>query len=145
MCIEMFPRNKISIIYRLLCLISYIIVIIMTSSIKTLIVISIVFWFFASCEKSFRNIELIVLTIIFLLLSYSIGNYLLFRIILLIDYLFYFIGSGYYYEEKEVKKIDEKKYIRFQNNKKKKKGTGNITAIYLTVHLVLLFVAIMVG
>ena len=63
---------------------------------------------------------------------------------LLIDYCFYFLDTSYYvYEKKEVV-YNERDYIRFKNTKKKK-GSNNLVAVYLTVHLALLFVAILVG
>jgi hypothetical protein len=60
---------------------------------------------------------------------------------LIIDYSFYFLDTSYYRQEDEV--VDTKNYLRFKKNKKK--GSNNITAVYLTVHLGLLFVAIVVG
>jgi hypothetical protein len=93
-------------------------------------------------ERSFRNIELIMITLLILGLSHLIDNYLLFRIMLLIDFAFYFLDTAYYYEEEET--ISKKDYLRFKKSNKKK-GTNNITAIYLTVHLVILFIVIWVG
>ncbi len=140
----MFPKNRINIIFRLLCLISYAIVILTINSVKTLIILSIVYCFFALGEKSFRNIELIILSIVLLWISHLLNNYLLFRIILAIDYIFYYLDAGYYVREEEKIVVSEKDYIRFKNTNKKK-GSNNIVAIYLTVHLALLFLAIMVG
>ena len=145
MCIEMFPKNKINIVFRLLCLISYITVILTVNSISTLMIITVAFCFFALGEKSFRNIVLIIMTIIILWLSYLLNSYLLFRIMLLIDYSCYFLDTSYYFVENEKVVLSENDYIRFNNKKKKKKGSSNIAAIYLTVHLVILFLAIMVG
>ena len=77
----MFPKNRINIIYRLLCLISFIIVIWLINSQTTLIVIFIVYIFFALSERSFRNIELIIITGICLWISYLLENYLLFQLL----------------------------------------------------------------
>ena len=146
MCIEMFPKNRINIIYRLLCLICYIGVIIITKSNTTLIVLFIAYALFGLSEKCFRNIAFVFISLLILLMCYLLNNYLLLRIILLIEYIFYFIDTSYYYEEIEDTKISQKEYLRFiKLNKKKKKGSSNITALYLTVHLVVLFLAIMVG
>ena len=142
----MFPKNKINIIFRILCLISYSTVILVVNSTKTLIILGIVYCFFAFCEKNFRNIELIIASIIFLWLSYTLNNFIFFKIMLLIDYCIYFLESGYYVEEKTITASSEQDYIRFKSvKKKKKKGTSNIVAVYLTAHLVVLFLAIMVG
>ena len=62
---------------------------------------------------------------------------------MLIDYVVYFLDTTYYIEEKEIVKISKKDYVRFAN--KKKKGSNNISAIYITIHLVLLVIAIVVG
>ena len=139
----MFPKNKINIIYRLLCLLCYIGVILFINSTTTLIILFIFYIVLALSERSFRNIEFIIVSIIVLLLCYLLSNYWLFKIMLIIEYSFYYLDTSYYIETKEV--INEKDYIRFKNNKKKKKGLNNIIAVYLTVHLVILFVAIVAG
>ncbi len=144
MCIEMFPKNKINIVFRLLCLISYVVVILMVNSASTLMILAAAFLFFAMGEKSFRNIELIVITAIILWICYLLNNYLLFRIMLLINYSCYFLDTSYYIDDEKAV-LSKKDYIRFNNKKKKKKGSSNIVAVYLTVHLVILFLAIMVG
>ena len=138
----MFPKNKISIIYRLLCLLCYIGVILVVDSVVTLIVLFIAYILFALSEKSFRNIEFIVVSIILLLICYLLNNYWLFKIMLIFEYCFYFLDTSYYVIEEVA--TSEKNYIRFKNNKKKKKGSNNLVALYLTVHLVILFVAIVV-
>ena len=140
----MFPKNKISFIYRLLCLVCYIGVILLVNSIISLIVLFIFYSILALSERSFRNIEFIIVSIIVLLLCYLLNNYWLFKILLIMEYCFYFLDTSYYVVD-EVISVDEKDYIRFKNNKKKKKGSNNLLAVYLTVHLVLLFVAIVVG
>ncbi len=144
MCIEMFPKNKINLLYRLLCLVCYIGVIIAVNSTTTLIVLIVVYGLFALSERSFRNIELIILTLFILWISYLLGNYLFLKITLIIDYIIYFLDTSYYEIDEELK-VSEKDYIRFKNNKKKKKGSNDILAVYITVHLVILFVAIVVG
>ena len=139
----MFPKNKINIIYRLLCILCYIGVILFINSTTTLIILFIFYIVLALSERSFRNIEFIIVSIIVLLLCYLLSNYWLFKIMLIIEYSFYYLDTAYYIETKEV--INENDYIRFKNNKKKKKGLNNIIAVYLTVHLVILFVAIVAG
>lgn len=141
----MFPKNKINIIYRLLCLISYVVVLLMINSYMSQLILFIAFGVLAICERNFRNIELIVITVIILGICYLFNNYLLFRIMLSIDYAFYFLDSTYSYEKEEIK-INKNEYVRFKKNSNgKKEGSNNITAVYLTVHLGILFLAIMVG
>lgn len=139
----MFPKNKINIFYRLLCLLCFMAVIVFTKSITSLIVLLLIYCFLGLSEKSFRNIEFIVITIVLLLFSYLLGNYILLRIVLLIDYIFYFLDTSYYFDDEKIT-ISQNDYVRFAN-KKKKKGSSNISAIYITVHLVLLVIAIVVG
>ncbi len=142
----MFPKNKINLIVRLLCLISYIVVIIIVNSTYTLMVLGVAYILFALAEKNFRDIELIVLSIVIFAICHLINNYLLFKIMLVIDYIIYYLDSRYYIDEEVNEELSERDYIRFKNVKKKKeKGSNNLIALYLTVHLVILFLAIMVG
>lgn len=137
----MFPKNRISIIYRLLCLVCYIGVILVVNNVTTLIVLFIAYSLFGLSERSFRNIEFIIVTLIILGLCYLLKNYWLFKIMLIINYCFYYLDTSYYSIEDEV--VSEKEYIRFKKNKKK--GSNNMVALYLTVHLTVLFVALVVG
>lgn len=137
----MFPKNRVNIFYRVLCLISFIAVIVFINSIKTLQILFLVYCFFALSEKSFRNIEMIIISIVVFLICYLLNNYIAMKIMLSLDYIIYFLDTSYYVEEEIT--ISEKEYIRFK--KKKKKGSNNILAVYLTVHLVVLFLAILVG
>ena len=141
----MFPKNKINIVYRILCLICYSLVILLINNNASLIVLLILYCILALLEKSFRNIELFIISIILLWVSYLLKNYVLFRIILLIDYSFYFIDTSYYIgEERSI--VKENDYIRFKKvNKKNKKGLNNMLAMYLTVHLVVLLLVIVIG
>ena len=141
----MFPKNKINIVYRILCLICYSLVILLINNNASLIVLLILYCILALLEKSFRNIELIIISIILLWVSYLLKNYVLFRIILVIDYSFYFIDASYYIgEERSI--VKENDYIRFKKvNKKNKKGLNNMLAMYLTVHLVVLLLVIVIG
>lgn len=138
----MFPKKRINLLYRLLCLVSFIVVIILINSIKTLLILFLAFAIFALSEKSFRNIELIVISIVILGICYLLNNYIAFKIMMILDYSIYFIDTSYY--EVSENKLSDKEYIRFTKNKKKK-GSSNVLALYLTVHLVVLFLAILVG
>ena len=131
----MFPKNKINILIRLLCLISYIIVIFSVNSLTTLIALHVAYCLLSLFEINFRSFAFIIVTLVFLWICSIYGNYLLFRIMLLIEYCFYFLDTTYYVEEKEVVKINQKDYVRFKNmNKKKKKGLNNTIAVYIVLH-----------
>ena len=140
----MFPRNKINIIYRLLCLISYIVVIYMINSFNTLLILLFAYIFYALCERSFTHIELIVFTIVILGLCCIFDNFIGLKIMLSIDYVYYFLS--FTYDDYGYEPISNEEYMRFAKRKKKrKKGSSNMVAVYLTIHLVILFLAIMVG
>ncbi len=142
----MFPKNRISLFYRLLCLISFLLVIIFTNNQISLIFILLMYCCFGLMEKSFRNIEFIIITILILGICYLLNNYWLYKIVLLIDYSYYFLDTSYYNIDDDETIIDKKEYVRFAKVKKKsKKGSNNISAIYVTLHLGLLFMAIVVG
>ena len=141
----MFPKNKINIIYRLLCLVSYLIVILTINSLVSLIMLLVIYILFAIAEKNFRNIELVVVSVVLFLLCHSVNNYLLMKIMLLVDYGFYFLDTSYYVDEKDSISISQKEYVRFKEINEKKEGTNNLIAIFVTIHLVLLVIAIMVG
>ena len=143
MCIEMFPKNRINIVYRILCLVSFIVTIWVVNSYKTLLIILLAYIFFALSEKSFRNIELIIITLIIIFICYLFKTNFIFKIMLMIDYAFYFLDTSYYLIDKK-EKISKNDYLRFAS-KNKKKGSSNIIALYLTAHLVILFLAIVVG
>ena len=142
----MFPKNIINIGYRLLCLACYILVIFMVKSPTTLVVLLVFYIILTLFEKSFRNLELIIISLILLWLSYALNFYLIFRMILCLDYGIYFIDTSYYDIDDEEYSMSENEYIRFKKiKKKKKKGSNDIIALYITIHLVLLFISIMVG
>ena len=138
----MFPRNKINNFYRLLCLICYIVVIYMINGFNSLLMLLFTYIFLGLCERKFTHIELIVITMIIFGLCCMFDNYITLKIILIIDYIYYFLSPTY----DEYEPISKEEYIRFAKIKKKrKKYSNNIIAIYLTVHLVILFLTIMVG
>ena len=138
----MFNKKDINIIYRILCLICYAVVILFVNSLTTLIALTIVYCFLGLYDNNFRNIEFIIITLFLLGIGYLFNYYLLFKIMLIIDYFIYFLN---YIPVKSIKKLSKKEYIRFTKSKKNKKGSSNAIAVYLTVHLIVLFIAIMVG
>lgn len=138
----MFKKENINIIYRILCLVCYTIVIFLVNSINTLIALTLFYILLGVLDNNFRSIEFIVITLFLLGIGYLFNYYLLFKIMLAIDYFIYFLN---YIPVKNIKKLSKKEYIRFSKLNKSKKGSRNAIAIYLTIHLVVLFIAIMVG
>ena len=88
----MFPRNKVDLIYRLLCLLAFIFVIVFINSLVTLFIIALVFLVFSITEKRFENYFLYILTLVLFLICMSINNYFLLKIILIIDYVHYYLN-----------------------------------------------------
>lgn len=138
----MFKKENINIIYRILCLVCYTVVIFLVNSINTLIALTLFYILLGLLDNNFRSIEFIVITLFLLGIGYLFNYYLLFRIMLVIDYFIYFLN---YIPVKNIKKLSKKEYIRFSKLNKNKKGSSNTIAIYLTIHLIVLFIAIMVG
>lgn len=138
----MFKKENINIIYRILCLVCYTVVIFLVNSINTLIALTLFYILLGLLDNNFRSIEFIVITLFLLGIGYLFNYYLLFRIMLVIDYFIYFFN---YIPVKNIKKLSKKEYIRFSKLNKNKKGSSNTIAIYLTIHLIVLFIAIMVG
>lgn len=138
----MFNKKNVSIIYRVLCLICYVIVILLVDSVTTLMALTLVYCFLGLYDNDFRNIELIVITLFLLGIGYLFNYYLIFKIMLIIDYVIYFLN---YIPVKSIKKLSKKEYIRFSKLNKSEKGYSNTIAVYLTVHLIVLFITILVG
>ena len=58
----MFPREKIDYLYRLLCLLAFLIVILFINSTVTVIIITIAFYVLTLFERRFENVFLYVVT-----------------------------------------------------------------------------------
>ena len=71
------------------------------------------------------------------------------RVIVFLDYIYYFISAPNYDDdlllEEEITK--DQKYIRFKKNKKIKRKEDNnmICTLFVTIHLLLLLLSVMVG
>lgn len=145
----MFPKSKIDLFYRVLCMLAYLGVIVFIDSFLTLLIITIAFYIFTIGEKKVENIYLYVITFVLFVISLTIKNYLLLRVIVFLDYIYYFISAPNYDDdlllEEEITK--DQKYIRFKKNKKIKRKEDNnmICTLFVTIHLLLLLLSVMVG
>ena len=168
----MFKKKEIDLIYRIICLFVFIIVVTYVRSIITLSILALFFVFLTRDDVRILAIILYFVTAISFMACFNSVDYTLFRIALIMDTAYYFLiiptlddvvkmVLGLKDEpneekiEDKVEKVQNKLntdsyYIRFSNDKKiekinKKKKSEAISAIYVTAHLLLLFIAIVVG
>lgn len=150
MCIVMFPRNKIDYLYRILCLLAFLIVIIFINSSTTISIITLSFLVLTIMEKRVENIFLYVLTIIGFVICLSMKNYFLLRIIGCIDYVYYFLNNDYIDDYEEIDESNsiinrDEHYIRFKKEKERVVNNNGLCTIFVLVHMLLLLLAIVVG
>lgn len=168
----MFDKSKINLIYRIICLLVYIIVILFSENIATNIILSVLFLIITKKENNLFFIFLYFMTFMFFFVSHMNNNYMLFKTILVIDYIYYFLNipSIKYFINKLVDKIfykittlkqeersiDKKQnkdsyyeYMRFSQFRRSLKSlslkSDLLTTTYVTIHFVILFLSIMVG
>jgi predicted membrane protein len=145
----MFPREKIDFLYRIMCLLAYLIVIIFIDSIMTLFIITIAFYILTIMEKRFENIFLYIVTGIIFILCLTMNNYFLLRLIAIVDYMHYFMNVDSIDDDfDEIDEVVEKdqNYIRFKSEKEERvKDNNGLCTVFVLVHLGLLIISIMVG
>ena len=145
----MFQNSKVNLILRIVCLITYSLVIILNHSFITLSLLTIFFYLFTRNEKDPLVFWWYIITILTYLFSYFTDNFYILKIVLITGLAYYFIvvpNKEDNIVEKRILTID-KYFIRFKNNKKRKDviDMNLVNAIYVTVHLFILFITIMVG
>lgn len=90
MCIEMFRNTNISLICRIICLLTFIMVILLVDNLYSLAILTIVI-FIIGINKSVSLIILLILHIIGFMIGYFYSSYVLFRLLLVISYCYYFL------------------------------------------------------
>ena len=150
MCIKVY-KKEINIYYKCICLLSYITVIILSNNVITYLVLSMFLIFNTKNEKLFFLTSLFATILVFI-----INNMFLIKVYLIICYIIYFI---LYREEETNKKVIlnnlgkgdiDDKIIRIKENElirfKKDKYSNNLDVIYyLSLHLIILFLSILIG
>ena len=146
----MFQNNRVNLIYRIVCLLTFIAVIIHTKSFVTLAILSLAFYLFTKDRCGYIIGICHTITIIVFLISYFINDYWLLKIVLIFDLIYYFMFITY--QEKLIisdsndNYISSKSLIRFANNRRKDIENNNmLNTMYVTIHLIILFIAILVG
>ena len=146
----MFQNNRVSLIYRIICLLVFIIVVIYTNSFITLAILSLVFYLVTRNRYGYIMVLEHTLTIIMFLIAYFTNSYFLLRLVLIFDLIYYFIFIVYKKDQITSNIYDNyvssKYLIRFANGKRKDIENNNmLNTMYVTIHLVILFVSILVG
>ena len=144
----MFPRSRVDLFYRILCFLAFLTVIVFSESLITLIVIMIAFYILTIPDKRIEDIYLYIVTAVVLIICIAVREYTLLRISVILDYIFYFFSViPYTIAIEEEKVIRNQDYIRFKKIKKVKKKESNnmLCTIFVTIHMMLLLLAIMVG
>ncbi len=166
----MFKKEKIDFTYRLVCLITFCFVILFSNNILTLAFLSFFFFLSTKNENNFLYTIFFFLTFVFLTFDY-LGNFnfILSKFVIILSYLYYFLiipsfsskvkrnvdnylNKKFHIDEqidetKDDDVVDDYDYIRFSKNRKKKviKKSDLPTTIYVTYHLVILFLTIVLG
>ena len=142
----MFPRNRVDVLYRLLCLIVFIITILFIDSSLTVIIISISFYLLTISERRIENIFLYVITIVAFIMCLVLDHYLLLRLVTVIDFIHYYLNVDTVISEDESLEITrDEHYIRFKKEERKIDNNNKLCTIFVLVHMIILLVAIVVG
>lgn len=156
----MFEKEKIDLIYRVICLLTFMFVTLLVKNIITLAILILFFYFSIKKENDLVYFFLSILTFLSFAVGYVADNYTLLKLMLMIDYIYYFLSipsvnalinsmlSRKKEESADLKgEISEEELFRFKNikNKKKKRELNLSGTIYLTFHLGILFLSIVVG
>ncbi len=143
----MFHRDKIDLIYRLLCLFAFMLTIIFVDSFISLFIIMLLFIVFSFTENRFENYFLYILTTLVLLFCLSMKSYFLFRIVLIIDYVHYCLNVDTLrdFDEDDFEEERNQEYIRFKKEKEERKNNNLLCTVFVTVHLVILLLAVVIG
>ena len=156
----MFEKEKIDLIYRVICLLTFMFVTLLVKNIITLAILILFFYFSIKKENDLVYFFLSILTFLSFAVGYVADNYTLLKLMLMIDYIYYFLSipsvnalinsmlSRKKEESADLKsEMSEEELFRFKNikNKKKKRELNLSGTIYLTFHLGILFLSIVVG
>lgn len=146
----MLQNKKISIVYRIICLIIFVIVTLKVNNFITLSLLTIALYLFTRNEDNSLVSLWHLITIIGFLISYFTGIYLILKIVLIIDLCYYFLSmpSSYVVIKEKETIIMDKYFWRFVNKKNERKdiiSNNLLCTMYVTAHLLILFITIMVG
>ena len=88
----MFKKNCVDLIYRVICLATFVFVILFSKSIVTLSALTVFFFFITKSDNDFLFIFFYLLSMLFFAVAYFVDNYVLLKIIAIIEYSYYFLN-----------------------------------------------------
>lgn len=172
----MFKKNCVDLIYRVICLCTFVVVIIFSKSLITLAALTIFFFFITKSDNDFLFIFFYLLSMLFFAIVYFTEDFLTLKLISIIEFSYYFLNIprvdkllddklniyldrrlGIQDDAKGEAKVEAKTkvneseldYIRFKPSRREQKVVSKksdlIPTLYLTVHLIALFVSIAIG
>lgn len=143
----MFPRSRVEFLYRILCLLAFLMVIVFINSNTTIFIIAFAFYILTIMEKRFENIFLYIVTGIVFIICLAMKNYILLRIVLVVDYIHYFLNNDSLDEfDDSIDDIENREqYIRFKKVGERKTDNNKLCTLFVIVHMVLLLLAIVGG
>lgn len=146
----MLQNKRINLFYRIICLIVFAIVVIKINNFIALSLLTIAFYLFTRNESNSLISLWHLITIVIFLISYFTSNYLILKIVLIIDLCYYFLslpGDELISTKKKTIVVD-KYFLRFSRRDNKRKdiiSNNSLCTVYVTVHLLILFIIIMVS
>lgn len=146
----MLQNKRINLFYRIICLIAFAIVVIKINNFIALSLLTIAFYLFTRNESNSLISLWHLITIVIFLISYFTNNYLILKIVLIIDLCYYFLSlpSDELISTKKKTIVVDKYFLRFSRRDNKRKdiiSNNSLCTVYVTVHLLILFIIIMVS
>ena len=155
----MYRKEKIDLIYRIVCLLTFFFVIIFVQNSLTLVLLVLFLIFLLKTENDLVAAILYLLTFLLSMLSYVLDYFIILKMILIIDYGYYFVKK---YDESILKKylknsqekinnerkdtIKEEELFRFEELKTVQRNNENAyITMYLAFHLIFLFLIVLVS
>ena len=146
----MLQNKEINAFYRIICLIVFIVVILKINNFIALALLAIAFYLFTRNEDNSLVSLWHIITIVIFLISYFNSNYLILKIVLIIDLCYYFLSipSSDIIITKKKRITLDKYFLRFARNNNKRKDIVNnnlLCTMYVCAHLFILFIIIVVA
>lgn len=143
----MFPRKKIDLINVIFSLLAFVFVIVFVESITTLIILEVFFFIMTYKEGKIHYMICYLLAILSFLLGYVTEYLVIMKIILIIEYIYYFLDDCCFIKTILRKKSEERRKIDISENEyyRFKEVSHNNYLVFITVHFLVLLLSIVVG
>lgn len=145
----MYEKNNVKFIYRIICLVTFIVALLSLNNYVTSIMLLIIFFIIIHRFSNYFFSFLAIISFVLFIISFILNNYSLLNFLVIIDYSYYFLSISNSYEmdidDEEIDLTDDE-LIRFREERKDvRKGLDIVNTKYLTFHLGILFLTIVVG